>query len=34
MVKVEGGREGGWKERAVGESADGVAPLNSHSVKE
>ena len=34
-VKVEGGREGGWRERAVGERADGAALLlNSHSVKE
>ena len=34
-AKVEGGRGGGWEERAGEGNADGTVPqLNSHSVKE
>ena len=34
-VKVEGGRGGGWGERAGEGNSDGTVPqLNSHSVKE
>ena len=34
-VKVEGGRGGGWGERAGEGNADGTVPqLNSHSAKE